>query len=71
MSANQQLLAEIDAFLHATGMPETQFGQKACGNWLLMERLRGGGSVTLKTADRIRTFMSENRPARERRRRVA
>jgi hypothetical protein len=71
MNANQQLLAEIDAFLAVSGMAATTFGKKAAGNSQVVERMREGCSVTLRTADRIRQFIAENRPNREGRRRVA
>jgi hypothetical protein len=66
MSASQQLLKEIRAFCRASGMAESTFGQKAVHDWKLAERLESGGSVTLKTAERIRKFIS-NTAADERR----
>lgn len=71
MNANQQLLAEIDAFLAASGMAETTFGKKAAGNSQVVDRMRDGSSVTLRTADRIRRFIAESQPDRGGRRRVA
>ena len=63
MSQQEELLREIREFCVATGMAETTFGQRAIRSWTLVQRLDAGASVTLKTADRIRKFMSENRAA--------
>ena len=72
METTQQiLLREIRAFCAETGMAETTFGQKAVHEWTLVQRLEEGRSIELKTVDRIRRFIADNRPGRERRRRVA
>lgn len=55
------LLHEIDEFLKSTGMADTTFGQKAVRDWKLMARLRNGGSVTLRTAGKLRAFMEAHR----------
>lgn len=60
------LLTEIDAFLTRTGMAESTFGQKAVHEWRLVPRLREGGDVTTRTADRIREFMRDWEPAERR-----
>ena len=57
MNAHQQLLAEIDAFLAESGMAATTFGKKAAKNSQVVDRMRDGRSVTLRTADRIRKFI--------------
>lgn len=64
MDATAPLIDEIKAFLGRTGMAETTFGQKAVRDWRLLERLRGGGSVTLPTAQRLRKFMRDYEGAR-------
>ena len=71
MNANQQLLAEIDTFLVMSGMAATTFGKRAANNSQVVERMREGGSITLKTADRIRRFIRDNVPDERPRRRVA
>ena len=60
MSGNQRLLDEILAFCAATDMAETTFGQKAVHEWSLVERLRDGRDVSLRTADRVREFIRDN-----------
>lgn len=72
MTANQQLLAEINAFLKISGMAATTFGKVAAGNSQIVERMVAGGSVTLRTADRIRNFIRRKTEELEKaRRRVA
>ncbi len=51
------LLDEIEAFLAVNGMSETYFGKKAAGNSELVARLRNGGDVTTKTAERVRVWI--------------
>lgn len=67
MSETSQLLAHIETYLTETGMAATTFGQKAVKNWKVVDRLRNGGSVTLKQAERIREFIEANPPRREER----
>lgn len=57
---NEQLLTEIDAFLAKSGMSESYFGKRATGNSELVKRLRDNGTVTLKTAGRVRDFIRAN-----------
>jgi phosphopantothenoylcysteine decarboxylase / phosphopantothenate---cysteine ligase len=51
------LLAEIEAFLAESGLTPTKFGLSAVNDGHLVANLRHGNSVTLKTADRVRSFM--------------
>ena len=53
------LLTEIQAFLEKSQMGPSYFGKASCGNSELVERLENGGTVTLTTAERIRSFMAE------------
>ena len=46
-------------------MSATYFGKRAVNNSELVERLRAGGDVTIRTADRLREFMEANPPASE------
>lgn len=57
-SATEALLAEIESYCAASGIAETTFGQKAVKNWRLVESLRSGKCVTLRTADRVRAFIA-------------
>jgi hypothetical protein len=51
---------EVKAFLAATGMGPSYFGQRATGDSKLVSRLERGGTVTLPTAEKIRKFISLN-----------
>jgi hypothetical protein len=53
------LLSEIKDFLARTGMGPSYFGDVACGNTELVRRLENGGSVTLRTAEKIRSFIAQ------------
>ena len=68
MSARDQLLADIEAFLEQTGMKATPFGVQAAGERGFVTRLRQGGDVTLSTAERVRDFMRRWRPSPKQRR---
>jgi len=56
------LLAEIDAFLAATGMGESYFGKRAVGNSELVARLRRKRRVWPETAEKVRGFMQAHTP---------
>lgn len=58
MSAHDSLVKEIERFLRATGMEETIFGHRVQREWRLVERLRSGGDVTTRTAEKIRDYMA-------------
>ena len=62
MTDEQSLLAEIERFLARTGMPASSFGKYAVDDGKLVERLRRGGTVTLKTAAAIRRKIAEYDP---------
>lgn len=68
MSTRDELVREIEDFLDETGMTPTKFGVDATGDRALMITLRGGRDVTLATADKIRTFMVEQRKLLRKRR---
>ncbi|BEV47317.1 hypothetical protein [Afipia carboxidovorans] len=57
------LLTDIREFLEQSQMGPSYFGKAACGNSELVERLENGGTVTLITAERVRSFMAERRSA--------
>lgn len=71
MSETHPLLPAIEAFLARTGMSATTFGQKALGQWKLVERMRGGGSIGFRQEARLREFMRSDaaKHVRPRRRR--
>ena len=61
-----QLLAEIEAFLRCRRMNEHTFGRLAVNDGKFIARIRGGGGVTLRTASRVRKFMDDQRAAERR-----
>jgi phosphopantothenoylcysteine decarboxylase/phosphopantothenate--cysteine ligase len=63
-AAAKALLTEIEAFLAETGLTATKFGIAAVNDGHLVANLRRGASVTLKTADRVRAYIGQQRPAR-------
>jgi phosphopantothenoylcysteine decarboxylase/phosphopantothenate--cysteine ligase len=54
------LLAEIEGFLARTGATPTKFGLAAVNDGHLVANLRKGHSITLKTADKVRAYMSRH-----------
>jgi len=64
--STDKLLSEIETFIEKHRMSPTAFGEASMGDRHLVRRLKGGGSVTLDTADRLRIFMADYRPPRPR-----
>jgi phosphopantothenoylcysteine decarboxylase / phosphopantothenate---cysteine ligase len=62
-STTHALLTEIEGFLAESGVTPTKFGLAAVNDGHLIENLRGGASVTLKTADKVRAYMIRQRAA--------
>jgi phosphopantothenoylcysteine decarboxylase/phosphopantothenate--cysteine ligase len=54
------LLDEIEAFLARTGATPTKLGLAAVNDGHLVANLRNGHSITLKTADKVRAYMSRH-----------
>jgi phosphopantothenoylcysteine decarboxylase/phosphopantothenate--cysteine ligase len=54
------LLAEIESFLARTGATATKLGLAAVNDGHLVANLRKGHSITLKTADKVRTYMARH-----------
>ena len=59
----RDLLSDIEAFLVEFGVSPTKFGLAAINDGHLVKNLRGGASVTLRTADKVRAYMAEQRRA--------
>jgi phosphopantothenoylcysteine decarboxylase/phosphopantothenate--cysteine ligase len=55
------LLSEIEGFLAQFQVTPSKFGVAAVNDGHLVAKLRKGGSVTLKTADRVRCYMASER----------
>ena len=60
----RDLLIDIEAFLAEFGVSPTKFGLAAVNDGHLIKNLRSGASVTLKTADKVRAYMAQQRSAR-------
>jgi hypothetical protein len=57
---DKQLLEDIKQFIARTNMGPSYFGKASCGNSELIRRLEAGGSVTLRTMERVRDYMARN-----------
>lgn len=57
-----ELLTDIRDFLSETGMGPSYFGKASCGNSEVVGRLEDGKTVTLATAEKIRSFMGSRLP---------
>lgn len=62
---DEQLVAQIDAFLERTGMAPTRFGLETLGDGGLLKGLREGRSLSLKNAQKVMLFMEHHRPTAE------
>jgi hypothetical protein len=58
MNETSTLIREIDAFLASAGMKQTAFGLEVLNDPALLTRLRAGGTVTLRTAEKIREYIA-------------
>ena len=67
MSTHEKLLAEVEAFLDATGMKATNFGLWGMNDRMFVFKLRKGRIPSVATMDRVQAFMRANRPRRRRR----
>jgi hypothetical protein len=59
MTIQDELLAEIEAFLRTRKMAETTFGFRAVNDGKFVGRLRAGGNLTVSTITRVRDFIRE------------
>ena len=58
ITETETLLAEIENYCRDNGIAETTCGLQAVNDGKLCHRLRNGKSVTLATAEKIRTFLA-------------
>jgi hypothetical protein len=56
--AAEEILGEISDFCRRAGLAESTFGRLAVNDGKLVSRLRDGGSVTIDTLARLRSFMA-------------
>lgn len=64
-AANPQLVADIDAFVAASGMSPITFGRKALGDPHFVRDLKEGRRVWPETEDKVRAFMRDYQPSAE------
>jgi hypothetical protein len=64
MSMQAQLMNDIERFLRETEMNHYVFSERACGDRHVVRRLRAGTTITLRTADKLRSFMSTHAASR-------
>jgi phosphopantothenoylcysteine decarboxylase/phosphopantothenate--cysteine ligase len=60
-AAAKSLLADIETFLAEHRVAPSKFGIAAVNDGHLVAKLRKGNSITLKTADRVRAYMAQQR----------
>lgn len=61
MSTVKSLIAEIEAFCRDAGIAEPTFGTRAAKDGKFVNRLRGGGGVTLRTVEKVQAYIAEQR----------
>lgn len=60
MTAREKFLAEIEAYLAATGMTPTDFGLAALNDGSFVGRVRDGRAPNLNTVERVRSWMASH-----------
>lgn len=58
MSSTSAILTRIETYCSVAGIAETTFGKRTVNDGKFVGRLRSGGSMTLRTLDRIEAFLS-------------
>lgn len=61
MTLLASLLTRIDDFLRDSQMAESTFGVAALNDGKFVSRLRGGSGVTVKTIDRVNSYIDAER----------
>lgn len=56
----EPLLPKIERHLARTGQGPTMFGKQACGNTMLVQRLRAGGGCTVETYLKVMDYLSKH-----------
>lgn len=67
MSNHTKLIREIEDYVRRRGIAETTFGRMAAGDTYFVSRLRKGGSLLVRTEERVRDFMKMPLPTRPKR----
>lgn len=63
MTATAELLREIKAGARTLGISPRTLCKNAVRNGQLVDRLEGGGTATLETATKIRSYITEKKRA--------
>lgn len=63
MMTHETFLSDIEAFLSSTGMSPAKFGKDVLGDPNFVRNLRTGRSPSLRTAERVISFISEKTAA--------
>ncbi len=56
-----QILEMIECFLKESGMSATSFGTRSLNDKNIVRRLRNGGGITLRNANRLTAFIQSER----------
>ena len=59
MNPMTELLSRIEQHCRARGISESTFGRYVVNDGKFVGRLRGGGSMTLKTLERVETALNQ------------
>lgn len=60
MEPHRELVRDIERYVAARGIAESTFGRLTVNDSRLLSRLRNGGSLLVKSEQRIRKYMREN-----------
>ena len=55
------LVREIDVFLAESDMAESTFGRKAVNDGKFVNRIRQGGDVSIRIAEKVRLYIASER----------
>lgn len=60
MEPHRELVRDIERYVAARGIAESTFGRLTVNDSRLLSRLRNGGSLLVKSEQRIRKYIREN-----------
>lgn len=63
-TAGKKFLAEVEAYITASGMYATEFGRAVLGDPNFVWQLREGREPTLTTIERVQRYIERNQPPR-------